>query len=182
MRLRDVRLDDVDLYIRMRCDPVMMAELGGPLPREGMADKVRRDVADATADRAWIKMILPDESDTVAGSVVLWRHEDSTPPLSETGWMVLPEFQGRGIAKTAVRMLLERAREDGRWGIVHAYPKTTNKPSNGICRSLGFTFAGEFDGEWQGRKLRSSHWWIDPAELAPVSSDGTGPTRTGSGR
>ena len=51
--------------------------------------------------------------------------------------MVLPEFQGRGLGKQAVRMLLELARDDGRWGLVHAFPATTNGPSNGICRSLG---------------------------------------------
>ena len=37
MRLRDVEPGDVGAYVRMRCDPVMMAELGGPRPREGMA-------------------------------------------------------------------------------------------------------------------------------------------------
>jgi hypothetical protein len=54
MRLRDVGPGDLDAYVRMRCDPVMMAELGGPLPREGMAAKVARDAADAAAGRAWI--------------------------------------------------------------------------------------------------------------------------------
>lgn len=49
MRLRDVQLGDVDAYVRMRCDPVMMADLGGPLPPEGIEDKVRRDVAAASA-------------------------------------------------------------------------------------------------------------------------------------
>lgn len=45
MWLRDVELGDLPAYLRMRCDPVMMAELGGPLPADGMAEKVRRDVA-----------------------------------------------------------------------------------------------------------------------------------------
>jgi hypothetical protein len=40
VRLRDVEPGDVDAYVRMRCDPVMTAELGGPLPREGIEDKV----------------------------------------------------------------------------------------------------------------------------------------------
>jgi hypothetical protein len=40
--LRDVTVDDVDAYVRMRCDPVMMAGLGGPLPREGIEDKARQ--------------------------------------------------------------------------------------------------------------------------------------------
>src|SRR5207344_887261 len=135
VRLRDVELGDLGVYVRMRCDPVMMAELGGPLPRDGIEAKVQRDVAAATSGSAWILMILPDDADpaTVAGSVVLWSNDEHDPPFSEIGWMVLPEFQGRGLGKAAVRAVLERARDEDRWGLVHAYPGLTNAPSNGIC-------------------------------------------------
>jgi hypothetical protein len=80
--------------------------------RSNIEAKVARDVQQAAADAAWIKMIIPDGNapGVVAGSVVLWSHEDSGTPMSEIGWMVLPEFQGRGIAKTAVGMLLALAR------------------------------------------------------------------------
>src|ERR1051326_5605626 len=135
MRLRDVELGDVGAYVRMRCDPVMMAELGGPLPREGIEDKLAADVQLAAAGVALIKMIVPDDAapDLVAGSVALWSHDDDGgEPITEIGWMVLPEFQGRGLAKRAVRMLLELARDDGRWGLGHAFPATANPPSNGI--------------------------------------------------
>jgi RimJ/RimL family protein N-acetyltransferase len=166
MRLRDVGLGDVSAYVRMRCDPVMMAELGGPLPREGIEEKVARDVQAVAKGTEWVKMIVPDDASpgVVAGSVALWSHdEDSGEPVSEIGWMVLPEFQGRGLGKGAVRMLLGLARDDGRWGLVHAFPATSNAASNGICRSLGFRFAGERDVTFAGRALRSNHWVIDPA-------------------
>ena len=163
MQLRDVELGDVDAYVRMRCDPVMTAELGGPLPREGIEAKVARDVREAAADTAWIKMIIPDEAApaAVAGSVALWSHEDGEH-ISEIGWMVLPEFQGRGIGTKAVRALLLLARDDGRWGLVHAFPAVTNGPSNGICRSVGFRFAGEQDLMYAGQVMRTSHWIINP--------------------
>jgi RimJ/RimL family protein N-acetyltransferase len=165
MRLRDVAAGDVSTYVRLRCDPVMMAELGGPLPREGIEEKVARDVQAAAADDSWIKMIVPEAAPgAVAGTVSLWSHdEDGGEPVSEIGWMVLPEFQGRGVGKQAVRMLLELARDDGRWGLVHAFPATTNGPSNGICRSLGFRLDGERDVTFADRVLRSNHWVIDPA-------------------
>ena len=73
---------------------------------------------------------------------MLWTNEEEGDPYSETGWMVLPEFQGQGLAKAAVRLLLERARDDGRWGLVHAYPGVTNGPSNGICRDSGLHLGG----------------------------------------
>jgi RimJ/RimL family protein N-acetyltransferase len=162
--LRDVELGDVEAYVRMRCDPVMMAELGGPLPREGMAAKVARDVREAAAGTEWIKMIVPDAAvpQVVAGTVALWSHEQDGAPLSEIGWMVLPEFQGRGLAKAAVRAVLERARDEDRWGAVHAFPGVTNGPSNGICRSLRFTLVEERDVTFAGRVIRTNHWVIDP--------------------
>jgi hypothetical protein len=80
MRLRDVELGDLGAYVRMRCDPVMMAELGGPLPREGVGEKVARDAG------------YRDRLDGPAG------------------------VPGTGLAKRAVRMLLDLARDDGRWG------------------------------------------------------------------
>ncbi|MEU6040736.1 hypothetical protein ABZ801_35605 [Actinomadura sp. NPDC047616] len=61
VHLRDVELGDVDAYVRMRCDPVMMAELGGPRPRDGIEEKVRSDVRDAASGTAWIKMIVPSD-------------------------------------------------------------------------------------------------------------------------
>lgn len=164
MHLRDVEPGDVDAYVRMRCDPVMMAGLGGPLPREGIEEKVRRDALSAAADIDWTRMIVPDPAapEVVAGSVSLWSHDRGDGPLSEIGWMVLPAFQGRGLAKRAVRAVLEQARADGRWGLIHAFPAVGNGPSNGICRSLGFRCAGERQVDFAGRLLRSRHWVIDP--------------------
>jgi hypothetical protein len=46
--------------------------------------------------------------------------------------------------------------------LVQAFPATTNGPSNGICRSVGFRFAGEQDVTFAGRVIRTSHWVINP--------------------
>jgi RimJ/RimL family protein N-acetyltransferase len=166
VRLRDVQLGDVDAYERMRCDPVMMADLGGPQPRESIEDKVQRDVAEAAADAAWIKMIVPgDDLSIVAGTVALWQHEADGETISEIGWMVLPEFQGQGLGKRAVRTLLEAARGDGRWGLVHAFPSISNAASNGICRSVGFRLTGQKEVVFAGQVFRTNHWIIDPQML-----------------
>lgn len=167
MLLRNVEPGDVDAFVRMRCDPVMMADLGGPLPRDGIETHVHALTAAAAADTAWCKMIVPDPArpEIVAGNVGLWRHEeDDLPtdgPFSEIGWMVLPEYQGRGFAKRAVRTVLDHAREDGRWGLVHAFPATGNGPSNGICRSVGFRLVGQLDVKFADRTLHTNHWVID---------------------
>lgn len=165
LALRNVESKDLGTYIAMRCDPVMMAELGGPLPRDGIEAKVERDVVEAALDTSWILMIVPNEEEpeTVAGSVVMWSNTEHGEQISEIGWMVLPAYQGRGLGKASVHMLLQRAREVGRWGIVHAYPGITNEASNGICRTLGFTLLGEEEVLFADRTLRVNHWTINPA-------------------
>ncbi len=166
--LRNVELHDVDSYVAMRCDPVMMADLGGPLPREGIEAKVARDVEAASTDASWILIIVPNdrEPETVAGSLFLWSHEANGETISEVGWMVLPQFQGQGLGKASVRELLTRARDDGRWGRVHAFPGVTNTASNGICSSLGFTLLGEEDIDFADRSLRANHWALDLASAS----------------
>ena len=114
MRLRDVELDDVSAYVQMRCDPVMMAGLGGPLPREGIEDKVARDVQAAAAGEAWIKMIIPGRPHRTSS-----RGRSRCGPMTRMAVSRLPRSAGwscrrRGLAKRAVRMLLELARDDGR--------------------------------------------------------------------
>jgi RimJ/RimL family protein N-acetyltransferase len=97
----------------------------------------------------------------VAGTVTLWIHEGSFPTESEIGWMVLPSFQGRGIGRAATADVLNRARADGRWGTVHAYPAVDNAPSNAMCRSLGFTLVEMRDFEYAGRSLTCNDWALD---------------------
>jgi RimJ/RimL family protein N-acetyltransferase len=163
LRLRNVTLEDVSLYVRLRCDPAMTADLGGPQPKEGIPDKVREDVTWTEADRDWVLVIESSDSGEAMGSVCIWTNEREGEAISEIGWMVLPEFQGRGVAKRAVRAILERARTDGRWAMIHAFPAVTNGPSNGICRSLGFTLVDQLDYVgFSEEPLRCNHWRIDP--------------------
>ena len=157
MLLRDVESTDLDLYQRLRCNPVMMAELGGPQSPERAAEQLKRDVETVREDSAWIKMILPGASAPAAGTVTLYSHEG----ISEIGWMVLPEFQGRGLAGEAVRLVLSSARVDGRWGLIHAFPSRTNDASNAICRSAGFSLLGEEETAFAGSVFSTNHWVFD---------------------
>jgi RimJ/RimL family protein N-acetyltransferase len=163
MELRDVTLADEGLWIRLRCDPVMTAEVGGPQPKEYIPTKIRRDVESVEAGESWNSVIVTDDGED-AGAVCIWAHEDRGERVSEIGWMVLTEFQGRGLGRAATAALLDRAAADGRWREIHAYPAVTNGPSNGICRSLGFTLVGTIDDDWDGKIVTLNDWVIDPAE------------------
>jgi RimJ/RimL family protein N-acetyltransferase len=162
VRLRDITMDDLPLYERLVTDPETMSELGGPLPRDGLTDKLRGIVEDVTTGRVWYSVILPDDDPAVtAGTVCIWRHEQDGEDIAEMGWMVLPAFQGRGLATAAVRSLLDRARAERRWDVIHAYPGITNGASNAICRKAGFSLVGQRDIDYVGRILRANHWRLD---------------------
>jgi RimJ/RimL family protein N-acetyltransferase len=162
MKLRNLSNDDLWLYEAIHCDPAMMEHMGGPLPRDGLAEKLVRDVAAVEADTSWILVIVPDDDpSTAAGTVAVWEHVMETETVNEIGWMVLPPFQGRGLGSEAVRAVLDRARAEGRWGVLHAFPPVTNARSNAMCRKMGFTWIEERDFQFRDRTLRCSDWRLD---------------------
>jgi RimJ/RimL family protein N-acetyltransferase len=164
MHLRPLTADDQHLIDRALLDPGMMEHLGGAIPPEKSRETFLRQTDPAKADTTWARVIVEDGVDV--GTLVLWKndHED---PASEMGWMVFPEFQGRGLAKRGVQLLLDEAWADGRWGAIYAFPSVTNAASNAICRTLGFRLVDTTDFEYQGRTLMCNHWRIDPPEKLP---------------
>jgi RimJ/RimL family protein N-acetyltransferase len=159
MQLRPITMADLPLYEALLTDPRMMSELGGPLPADVLPEKLRGIVQETGADRSWYFVI--EEGGEAAGSVCVWDVTDEGDPYTEIGWMVLPAFQGRGLASAAVLEVLDRARVEGRWTAIHAHPGVTNGPSNAICRKTGFERLGELDITYMGRVLRCAHWRVE---------------------
>jgi RimJ/RimL family protein N-acetyltransferase len=168
IELRDITMDDLPMYERSLTEPEMLAELGGAPPPEDLSEKLRRIVDDVQKGTVWFSVIVPDgQADVGAGSVCIWDHDWNGETISEMGWMVLPEFQGRGLATEAVRAMLRKAQSENRWQVIHAFPGVTNGPSNAICRKTGFEKLEEVDVEGWGGTLRCNHWRIDLRSDAP---------------
>lgn len=146
------------LTVALETDPRVMAELGGAWSAsEARATHQRRLKSVAEQETWWLK-IVPDAETGPVGSLNLWDSEWEGEPLSEAGWMVLPEHQGRGYATAALRLMLERARAERRWGDIHAFPGATNAASNALCRKLGFELVDGGDADYAGRRFPVNHW------------------------
>ena len=161
MKLEMMTEEDVELRVRQETDPQTMAELGGPRPREAIERAHAKSLALAAEGRCWPLKVVPNGSASAAGFVDVFESSHEGETIYEIGWMVLPEFQGRGIASQAVRMVLDKARAERRFGRIHAFPAATNGPSNKICEKNGFANLGECEFEFAGRSLRCNHWRID---------------------
>ena len=155
---------DVWLTVALETDAGVMAELGGPWSVEAAEATHARRLRSVERDGTWWLKIVPTSTGadaavaTSVGALVLWDSEWAGEPLSEIGWMVLPEHQGKGYASAGLRLILERARADDRWGDIHAFPGVTNEASNALCRKFGFEHVGEGDADYGGRRFRVNHW------------------------
>lgn len=153
--------EDVGLRLRTETDPVMMAELGGPRPPEDIERTHAKALAMAAEGRCWPLKAIPEGSASAAGWVAVFESSHEGETVYEIGWMVLPEFQNRGIASQAVRAVLAKARAQRKFGRIHAFPAVTNTPSNKVCEKNGFVNLGECEIRFAGRTLRCNHWRID---------------------
>jgi RimJ/RimL family protein N-acetyltransferase len=163
IELRPWSAEDLPLLERLMGDPVMTEHLGGPESPDKIRDRHARYVAlpeQPGNNRMFVIVVGPDK--TPAGSIGYWEKEWRGEQVLETGWSVLPEYQGQGIATTATVLLVERLRASGTRCSLHAYPSVDNPPSNAICRKAGFTFRGEYDFEYPpGHPIRCNDWSID---------------------
>ena len=135
--------------------PAMTKHLGGPESPEKLADRQRRY---EPADSGMFRIVFDGQS---VGSVGFWEREWRDEQVYELGWLVVPEFQGRGIAGRATELVLAIVRAEGRLRFAHAFPAVDNAPSNAICRKLGFTLLGAHDFEYRGSVMRCNDWRLE---------------------
>ncbi|CAG7645154.1 RimJ/RimL family protein N-acetyltransferase [Actinacidiphila bryophytorum] len=146
--------------------PQMRRHVGGPETEEALLARHRRYLAMPAAGQGCMFAVLA--GDEMVGSIAYHRREWQGEQIYETGWNVLPPYQGRGIAAAAGAALIgvvqEAARAAGAPRSLHAFPSVDNEPSNALCRRLGFHLAGPCDFEYprgSGTVMRSNDWRLE---------------------
>ncbi|MFC8722721.1 GNAT family N-acetyltransferase [Kitasatospora sp. NPDC057198] len=145
--------------------PLMRRHVGGPETPEQLLVRHRRYLELPSLGGVVYAVLVDGEE---AGSIARHRRGWRGAEVHETGWNVLPEFQGRGVALAAGRAMLaalraEVAADPASPGVLHAFPAVDNAASNALCARLGFTDGGPCDFEYpqrSGRFLRSTDWHL----------------------
>jgi len=162
----EVRLEawaegDLPLLRKLMGDPEMTRYLGGPETETKLAERQARYEHPGSG----MFKIIDEETGEPAGSVGYWEKDWRDQQVYETGWMVLPAFQGRGIAVAATAEVITLARAEQRHGYLHAFPSVENAASNAICRKLGFILLEAHDFEYpKGHWMRCNDWRLDLSE------------------
>lgn len=153
---------DLGLLQRLMGNPEMMRYLGGPESDDQIRARHQRYVAIGDSGKGCMFVIVARQDQIPAGSVGYWERPTGEETVWETGWSVLPEFQGKGIATNGTALAIERAREERKHRYMHAYPSIENAASNAICRKLDFTLLGEQEFEYPpGNMLRCNDWQLE---------------------
>jgi RimJ/RimL family protein N-acetyltransferase len=160
LELRAWSEGDLALLERLMGDPGMTEHLGGPESPEKIRDRHRRYLRGFGEGGMFV--IAVGREGSAAGSIGYWSRQWQGEQVWETGWSVLPEFQGRGIATEATTIIVERARTGGTHRSIHAFPSVDNAASNAICRRASFTLQGQYDFEYPpGHMMRCNDWSLD---------------------
>jgi RimJ/RimL family protein N-acetyltransferase len=158
VRLQPWEPGDLSLLRRIHGEAEMMAHLGGPESEEKLRDRLARYVE---PDSGMFR-VIDVASGEAAGSVGFWERNWRGEDVYETGWSVLPAFQGRGLAVAATAAMIEIAQDQGDRSGMHAFPAAANGPSNAICRRLGFTLIEECEFEFPpGHFMLCNDWRLE---------------------
>ena len=157
---------DLELLQKLLGDPEMMEHLGGPESQEQILRRHQRYLhfpEDGT-DHMFRIARGPDKEGV--GNVGYWRKTWQDQAVYEIGWLVLPAYQGHGIATKAAAAVIEHVRQEPKYQFMHAFPSVENPASNAICRKLGFTLLEECQVEYPpGRSMTVNDWRLELFKL-----------------
>lgn len=152
--------EDLPLLQKLLGDPAMMVHLGGPESPEQIARRHQRYLQLAETDHMF-KIVSGSTSEPL-GSIGYWEKTWRDRLVYETGWLILPAYQGQGIATKAGQAVIEHACREHRHRFLHAFPSVSNAASNAICRKLGFSLLEECEFEYPpGSFMQINDWQME---------------------
>ncbi|MEK5175632.1 GNAT family N-acetyltransferase [Heyndrickxia sp. FSL W8-0496] len=148
--------EDLTLLFQIN-SPEMMQHLGGPESEEQILKRHNRYLELGDRGRMFSVIVLPEYEHV--GSVGYWETTWNGESIYETGWSILPAYQGKGIATNAVKLAIDEAASMNKHKYIHAFPSIDNPASNAICRKLHFQLLSECEFEYPPGNFMSCNNW-----------------------
>ena len=134
--IRKMRPGDADALYRLLSDPAVMRYLEPPFDRAQTEDFLRR------AGLAEPPLVYAaEENGDFIGYVIYHAYDEQSV---EIGWVLLPEYWGRGYASTLTERLIGRARQEQKSVVIECAP--AQAATKRIAVKKGFRACGNCDG------------------------------------
>jgi RimJ/RimL family protein N-acetyltransferase len=144
--------------------PEMTEHIGGPESEEKVRGRLRNYISepgDGRESEGAMFVIEVGEAASAAriGSVGFWPLRWAGQDICETGWAVLPSYQGLGVASAAARLVVGKAKAAKLAPTLHAFPAVDHPASNAVCRKSGFSLVGPAEFEYpKGHLMQVNDW------------------------
>ena len=134
--IRKMRPGDADALYRLLSDPAVMRYLEPPFDRAQTEDFLRR------AGLAEPPLVYAaEENGDFIGYVIYHAYDEQSV---EIGWVLLPEYWGRGYASALTERLIDRARQEQKSVVIECAP--AQEATKRIAVKKGFRACGICDG------------------------------------
>ena len=136
LNIRKMTPDDFEPLHRLLSDPVVMEYLEPPFSEE----RTRRFLSDAgLCDPPLI--YAAELQGRFIGYVIYHPYDEGS---MEIGWVLLPEYWGRGLASALTKLLTEKAKSEDKDAVIECVPQQA--ASKRIAEKNGFAYCGRIDG------------------------------------
>ena len=133
--IRKMKEEDLELLHRLLSDPGVMEYLEPPYTPEQTKEFLESALEEEPA-------VWTVEGDGKFIGYVIWHdYEEDT---MELGWVLLPEYQGKGYATALTEQLIAKTAEAGKKPVIECDPE--QKATKHIAEKLGFVWSEEYDG------------------------------------
>lgn len=134
--IRKMQPGDADALYRLLSDPAVMRYLEPPFDRAQTEDFLRR------AGLAEPPLVYAaEENGDFIGYVIYHAYDEQSV---EIGWVLLPEYWGRGYASALTERLIDRARQEQKSVVIECAP--AQEATKRIAVKKGFRACGNCDG------------------------------------
>lgn len=136
IKIRKMISDDFQPLHRLLSDPEVMKYIEPPFTEE----KTNTFLIDAGLSNSPLIYSVEIHNQFI-GYVI---YHDYDKDSVEIGWVLLPEYWGRGYASEVTKLLIERAKSDGKNVVIECVPQ--QKVSKHIAEKNGFSYVGRVEG------------------------------------
>ena len=136
LSVRKFRESDLESLYGLLSDPRVMEHLESPFTRE----ESRRFLEKAGLSEP--PLIYAAEDAGVLIGYVIYHAFDADS--MEIGWVLRPEYQGKGCASALTGMLVEKAISSGKQAVIECSPEQA--ASRHIAEKFHFEYEGRFEG------------------------------------